>query len=139
MQNRATIQQQDLYRQTDRQLFSFRGFTREISDILITESIIEPFTETVFVYPVKSTFYSAAPSKQKKKRHLPKHCLHVDNSFSVGHVIFLGTHRALLVHNHQIIGIYYTTLQQTVQTCRKKEKKTWASDKATDIVSGLEG
>lgn len=62
---------------------------------------------------------------------LPKHCLHVDNSFGIGHVIFLGTHRALLIHNHQIIGVYNTTLQQTVQTGKKaKEKKTQAYNKA---------
>lgn len=47
---------------------------------------------------------------------LPKHCLHIDNSFGIGHVVLLSTHCALLVHDHQIISIYNATLQQAVQT-----------------------
>lgn len=60
--------------------------------------------------------YSVTSERTRTKPNvLPEHCLHIDNSLGVGHVIFLGTHRALLIHNNQIIGIDNATLQQAVQ------------------------
>lgn len=47
---------------------------------------------------------------------LPEHRLYVDNRLGVGHVVLLGTHCALFIHNDQIIGVDDTTLQQAVQT-----------------------
>lgn len=47
---------------------------------------------------------------------LPEHCLHVDNSFGIGHVIFLGAHGALFIHNDQVIGVDDPALEQAVQT-----------------------
>lgn len=47
---------------------------------------------------------------------LPEHCLHIDNSFGIGHVVFLGAHGALFIHNDQVIGVDDPTLEQAVQT-----------------------
>lgn len=46
---------------------------------------------------------------------LPKHSLDVDDGLGVGHVVLLSAHGALLVHNHQVVGVDYSTLEQIVQ------------------------
>lgn len=45
----------------------------------------------------------------------PEHGLDVDNCLCICHVVLLGAHRALLVHNHQVVGIDDAALQQAVQ------------------------
>ncbi len=46
---------------------------------------------------------------------LPEHSLDVDDGLGVCHVVLLSAHGALLVHNHQVVGVDYTTLEQVIQ------------------------
>lgn len=45
---------------------------------------------------------------------LPEHSLDVDDGLGVCHVVLLSAHGALLVHNHQVVCVDYTTLEQVV-------------------------
>lgn len=46
---------------------------------------------------------------------LPEHGLDIDDGFGVGHVVFLRTHGALLVHHDQVVSVDDPTLEQVVQ------------------------
>jgi len=54
---------------------------------------------------------------------LPEHGLDVDDGLGVCHVVFLSTHGALLVHNHQVVGVDYATLQQVVQASAFRKQR----------------
>lgn len=52
--------------------------------------------------------------------NIPEHGLDVDDGLGVGHVVLLGAHGALLVHNHQVISVDDSTLEQVVQAARSE-------------------
>lgn len=52
---------------------------------------------------------------------LPEHSLNVDDGLGICHVVLLSAHGALLVHNHQVVGVDYTTLEQIVQAGPKQQ------------------
>lgn len=58
---------------------------------------------------------------------LPEHGLHVDDGLGVRHVVLLGAHGALLVHDHQVVGVNDAALKQVVQagplTKRQRSKR----------------
>lgn len=51
--------------------------------------------------------------------HLPEHSLDIDNGLGVCHVVLLGAHGAFLVHDHQVVCVDYTTLEEVVQAGHK--------------------
>lgn len=53
---------------------------------------------------------------------IPEHSLDVDDGLGVCHVVLLSAHGALLVHDHQVVGVDDTTLQQVVQACSENNR-----------------
>lgn len=47
--------------------------------------------------------------------NVPEHSLDIDDGLGVCHVVLLGAHCALFVHNHQVVCVDYATLQEVVQ------------------------
>ncbi len=54
-------------------------------------------------------------AQRKALSGLPEHSLDVDDGLGVCHVVLLSTHGALFVHNHQVVSVDYSTLEQVVQ------------------------
>lgn len=55
---------------------------------------------------------------------IPEHGLDVDDGLGVCHVVLLGAHGALFVHDHQVVGVDDTALQQVVQAAPRKHNNT---------------
>lgn len=64
-------------------------------------------------------------SNQFWSLQVPEHGLDVDDGLGVRHVVLLSAHCALLVHNHQIVCVYYATLEQVVQAGVSRKQRIY--------------